>query len=56
MAELFIELLSEEIPAQLQIDARHKIKYMLDERLSKVFNNNLCRTYVGKLKILGLLP
>ena len=35
MAELFIELLSEEIPAKLQIDARHKIKHMFDERLKK---------------------
>ena len=26
MSELFIELLSEEIPAKLQIDAREKIK------------------------------
>jgi len=35
MAELLIELFSEEIPAKLQIDARHKIKQMLDERLKK---------------------
>ena len=31
MAELFIELFSEEIPAKLQIDARNKIKNMLEE-------------------------
>ena len=31
MAELFIELFSEEIPATLQIDARKKIKQMLVE-------------------------
>ena len=35
MAELFIELFSEEIPAKLQIDARNKIKNMLEERLKK---------------------
>jgi glycyl-tRNA synthetase beta chain len=35
MPELFIELFSEEIPAQLQINARQKIKYAIDERLQK---------------------
>tara|TARA_Y100000590_G_scaffold345427_1_gene395148 strand:+ start:834 stop:2900 length:2067 start_codon:yes stop_codon:yes gene_type:complete len=35
MAELFIELLSDEIPAELQIDARQKIKLMINERLQK---------------------
>ena len=35
MAELFIELFSEEIPAKLQIDARQKIKEMIDEKLKK---------------------
>ena len=35
MAELFIELLSEEIPGKLQIDARQKIKHIIDERLQK---------------------
>ena len=35
MAELFIELFSEEIPARLQIDAREKIKQMINERLQK---------------------
>ena len=35
MAELFIELFSEEIPAKLQIDARQKIKQMIDEKLQK---------------------
>ena len=35
MAELFIELFSEEIPANLQVDARKKIKQMLDEKLKK---------------------
>ena len=35
MAELFIELLSEEIPANLQIDIRQKIKQMLEEKLKK---------------------
>ena len=35
MAELFIELFSEEIPAKLQIDARQKIKQMIDEKLLK---------------------
>ena len=35
MAELFLELLSEEIPARLQIDAREKIKQAIDEKLKK---------------------
>ena len=35
MAELFIELFSEEIPAKLQIDARERIKSMINERLKK---------------------
>jgi len=35
MAELFIELFSEEIPAKLQIDARQKIKQTIEERLQK---------------------
>ena len=35
MAELFIELFSEEIPAKLQTDARKKIKQMLEEKLRK---------------------
>ena len=35
MAELFIELFSEEIPSRLQIDARQKIKHMFEERLQK---------------------
>ena len=35
MAELFIELFSEEIPAKLQADARKKIKNMLEEKINK---------------------
>ena len=35
MAELFIELFSEEIPSKLQIDARVKIKRLLEDDLSK---------------------
>ena len=35
MAELFIELFSEEIPAKLQIDARKKIKQIINEKLQK---------------------
>ena len=35
MAELFIELCSEDIPPKLQIDARHKIKQTIEERLKK---------------------
>tara|TARA_B100001123_G_scaffold128001_1_gene148869 strand:+ start:481 stop:2547 length:2067 start_codon:yes stop_codon:yes gene_type:complete len=35
MSELFIELLSEEIPAKLQIDAREKIKKIIEEKLRK---------------------
>ena len=38
MAELFIELFSEEIPSKLQIDARQKIKQMLEEKLQKKKN------------------
>ena len=32
---MFIELFSEEIPAKLQIDARKKIKQLIDEKLQK---------------------
>ena len=35
MAELFIELFSEEIPAKLQTDARKKISRILEEKLNK---------------------
>ena len=35
MAELFVELFSEEIPSKLQVEARQKIKQMIDERLEK---------------------
>tara|TARA_Y100000590_G_scaffold426565_1_gene535794 strand:+ start:3517 stop:5583 length:2067 start_codon:yes stop_codon:yes gene_type:complete len=35
MAELFLELFSEEIPAKLQIDARNKIKQRINESLEK---------------------
>ena len=35
MAELFIELFSEEIPAALQVNARRKIKQILEEKLRK---------------------
>ena len=35
MAELFIELFSEDIPPKLQIDARQKIKQIIDEKLQK---------------------
>ena len=35
MAELFVELFTEEIPAKLQIDARQKIKLIIEERLKK---------------------
>ena len=35
MAELFIELFSEEIPAKLQIDFREKILSILEEKLKK---------------------
>ena len=35
MAELFIELFSEEIPSKLQTDARQKIKKLIDENLQK---------------------
>ena len=35
MAELFIELFSEEIPSKLQINAREKIKQTIEEKLNK---------------------
>ena len=35
MAELFIELFSEEIPGKLQTDFREKIKVILEEQLIK---------------------
>ena len=35
MAELFIELFSEEIPAKLQIDARQKIKTLIEDKMKK---------------------
>ena len=35
MAEFFIELFSEEIPAKLQIDARRNIKRIIEEKLKK---------------------
>ena len=35
MAELFIELFSEDIPPKLQTDARQKIKQTIEERLTK---------------------
>ena len=35
MAELFIELFTEEIPAELQVDAREKIKNSISDRLKK---------------------
>ena len=35
MAELFIELFSEEIPSRLQIDARNKIKQLVEEKFNK---------------------
>ena len=38
MAELFVELFSEEIPSKLQVEARQKIKQMINERLEKKRN------------------
>ena len=35
MAELFIELFSEDMPPKLQIDARQKIKQLVEERFNK---------------------
>ena len=36
MSELFIELFSEEIPANLQISARNQIEKLLSENLSSL--------------------
>ena len=33
MAEIFIELYSEEIPSKLQTDARKKIRLIIEEKL-----------------------
>ena len=35
MADIFIELFSEEIPSILQVDARRKIKLKIEERLQR---------------------
>ena len=35
MADLFLELFSEDIPARLQIEARKRIKQLIEERLQK---------------------
>ena len=43
MAELFIELFSEEIPAKLQIDARRKIKTILEEKLKICWKKKLIK-------------
>ena len=54
MAELFIELFSEEIPAKLQIDARQKIKQMIDEKLQKKeinFKKNEIKKYKFKYSL-----
>ena len=46
MAELFIELFSEEIPAKLQIDARQKMKQMIEKKLLKnEINFKLSKTF-----------
>ena len=46
MAELFIELFSEEIPSKLQINAREKIKQAIEEKLNKrEIKFNLSRSF-----------
>ena len=56
MAELFIELFSEEIPANLQADARKKIKQMLEERLKKkVINFKLSQSFSTPKRLVLLL-
>ena len=46
MAELFIELFSEEIPSRLQVDARREIRKMLEEKLRKrEINFNLSQSF-----------
>jgi len=60
MAELFIELFSEEIPANLQVDARKKIKQMLEERLiKKEINFKLSQSFSTPMRLvffIGGLP
>ena len=46
MAELFIELFSEEIPSKLQINAREKIKQAIEEKLNRrEIKFNLSRSF-----------
>ena len=46
MAQLFIELLSEEIPVKLQTDAREKIKQTIEDKLQKKeINFKLSRSF-----------
>ena len=48
MAELFIELFSEEIPGKLQIDARQKIREIINEKLKKKeARNSLIETWAN---------
>ena len=45
MAELFIELFSEDIPPKLQIDARQKIKQIIDEKLQKTLEKRIGESF-----------
>ena len=55
MAELFIELFSEDIPPKLQIDARQKIKQTIEERLKKKKLNLIQASLFQHLKDLFFL-
>ena len=48
MGELFIELFSEEIPSRLQIDARDKIKLLIDESLLIIIQHTTFKINSGR--------
>ena len=55
MAELFIELFSEEIPPKPQIEARKRIKQSLEEKLKAKeikFNSSKIQLFCNKTKFI----
>ena len=56
MAELFIELFTEEIPAKLQTDARKKIKELIEEKLrKKEINFKLSKSFSTPKRLVFLI-
>ena len=53
MSELFIELFSEDIPPKLQIDARLKIKKILEEKLQakEIFTKSELATSIHQRRL-----